>query len=901
LIRNWALLKKWSAKEFEYYTVYLDFKRQLDRWIESGHSNDYLLPIGPLTYFENWYNDCRPNKYWINRYNIAANALHERLKESEVILNNARQFLRRSAIQLLITRAFMRYGAPRIALVTGIVLLLSLGIYFAFDWYRRQNEVVLNEIVREGATLLSDKEAGTDFKAHFVMLSSRVDPANLGLIAQQVTDPNQKIQIGLKIFERIFFTNKESNPPIRAQALNYSDSLTRLSFQQGDVLDTTTLNDRLTNLNDLIRNELYFLRYQPEVSLQRKFDGNVKLMGEVIHKFILSPTYYKAIDKKALNIGIENLLNLRVLSPREIREQISAISPFEGNEEALKKFNAYFPAKGKLPVGWAQSVSHYGGYEKLAYLYAAIGNVEKTLRCLDSLNATNENYDRLWNNSTNIAGYYLMYEHVGAFNEFVSAYTKRIGISKNSFMRAMVNFAGIEELRRTVKFFGNYNENLALFDITQITQLFKLFEDVLRDELKDKNRLNFELALLYKQQGVTYGKLIQSHLVKLSPVVIDSLFALSVSHYRKVESDFLNEEVEINMTPALNVMEKRVIKRKHLFLYPDHYKVCESFTNPGDFRFYGKYFFDYMMSTKLFDEFFGEEEDYKLLSNWVGSYFEMYGILSGTSYWNRAALGYPVLPIHTFLSIDSLLRQSGYLKNLDDAWINLYLSKHYFEMGDTASAFDRVSKLKFLEQKKLMFTEDKPYQNMKLQVASQLLINGKKAEAYRIVAPFVVSKNKMLAYSKMAAFAKMNGLDSEAKILIDSALATQQRIRYFLYNADNLGFDYRNGLVEALTLENDSKSWRQARELISAMEFTPKLNGALAMVRTQARMLKYYEARQSIPLLANPEDRLRCYNAMLFVEVQKRKTDQDASWNKFDGDLLEWINFTEFLYDLIEY
>ncbi|MCU0382089.1 MAG: ATP-binding protein, partial [Chitinophagaceae bacterium] len=81
LIRNWNKLNQWANKEFEYYTTFQDFQKQLDRWKKSGKSSNYLLPIGPLTYFENWYQSCKPNAAWIRRYNDASLAPEESVKE----------------------------------------------------------------------------------------------------------------------------------------------------------------------------------------------------------------------------------------------------------------------------------------------------------------------------------------------------------------------------------------------------------------------------------------------------------------------------------------------------------------------------------------------------------------------------------------------------------------------------------------------------------------------------------------------------------------------------------------------------------------------------------------------------------------------------------------------------
>ncbi|MBK6635562.1 MAG: hypothetical protein IPG38_15835 [Chitinophagaceae bacterium] len=63
LIRNWEYLGQWAKEEFDNYTVSLDFEQQLNRWVKSGNSNGFLLSIGPLTYFENWFNAAKPNAY----------------------------------------------------------------------------------------------------------------------------------------------------------------------------------------------------------------------------------------------------------------------------------------------------------------------------------------------------------------------------------------------------------------------------------------------------------------------------------------------------------------------------------------------------------------------------------------------------------------------------------------------------------------------------------------------------------------------------------------------------------------------------------------------------------------------------------------------------------------------
>ena len=257
-----------------------------------------------------------------------------------------------------------------------------------------------------------------------------------------------------------------------------------------------------------------------------QLNNNVELLGNIIIQIFTSPAIDRNIDIKALNIGIENTLNFRSLSLDQINEITNSISPFKNDQSSCLKFKKIFPANAKLNVGFAQTVSHNGGYEKLAYLYAARGDVQNVLRCLDSLNKYNERYDQNWNNSTNIAGYFLMYGHTKSFQEFTKAYSTSIGIPQHRFIRAIANLAGIREINGGVKFIqhGNYNENLALFDYNQVKELFGIYRSTLEEEISDRNELNFNLALSFKQQGVVYDKISGKAMLQRTVILLTVFF-----------------------------------------------------------------------------------------------------------------------------------------------------------------------------------------------------------------------------------------------------------------------------------------------------------------------------------------------------------------------------------------
>ena len=90
------------------------------------------------------------------------------------------------------------------------------------------------------------------------------------------------------------------------------------------------------------------------------------------------------------------------------------------------------------------------------------------------------------------------------------------------------------------------------------------------------------------------------------------------------------------------------MKRSHIFLYPDHFKVCESSVYEGAFRYYGDAFFKYLVRHDLFTRYYHDQDDYKLLIRWISSYFEMYGILAGTGYLEPDGIELPPLSQSTY-------------------------------------------------------------------------------------------------------------------------------------------------------------------------------------------------------------------------------------------------------------
>ncbi len=178
LIRNWELLLTWAKDENDHLTVYEDFKKQLDRWIASEKSKGFLLPIGPLTFFENWHDTLKPNQYWVNRYLDPGLDKETRLKEAQQIIDQTSEFLKRSASKVRVTRLVVKYGATRIAAVAGSILIILLCGYYYRDAKLKENGNVIKTILTEGSQYIADPRFQSGLRADFLIMSEFLDPSN---------------------------------------------------------------------------------------------------------------------------------------------------------------------------------------------------------------------------------------------------------------------------------------------------------------------------------------------------------------------------------------------------------------------------------------------------------------------------------------------------------------------------------------------------------------------------------------------------------------------------------------------------------------------------------------------------------------------------------------------------
>jgi WD40 repeat protein/energy-coupling factor transporter ATP-binding protein EcfA2 len=182
LIRNWDILKKWTDLENENYQTFLDFNKQLNRWITNQESKDYLLPNGPLTFFEQWYERCKPNKYWLLKHDENKAKYNDSEIKAATDIEAIKRFLKESRNAIMKKRRVLIF-----ATITLICLLSGFTVWAVVERNKAINhEQMADRLAKE--SLLSKEEA----------LRSRekaIESEKLANKARQQSKQNEQIAI----------------------------------------------------------------------------------------------------------------------------------------------------------------------------------------------------------------------------------------------------------------------------------------------------------------------------------------------------------------------------------------------------------------------------------------------------------------------------------------------------------------------------------------------------------------------------------------------------------------------------------------------------------------------------------------------------------------------------------
>jgi len=861
LIRNWGLLASWAKEEYDHLTVYEDFKKQLDRWLESGKSKGFLLPIGPLTFFENWHNKLAPNKYWINRYLEPGADKPERLKEGQQIIEDSKEFLNRSASKVRVTRFIVKHGAAKIATVAGIFFILILCGFYYQDAKRKENGNVIKQIISEGKRLIVNERVSNRRRTTFFIVSEFLSPGTFKEIMSGMNDEEKASAIAEMHLE-LLWADFNADPPLRKQSLYYLDSIIRSVPIKKD--DPASLMLNLNQLNLFVTPSVVYLYSHSDDSLTNILNRSLKEIGQVIKLSLIQNFDGASLDIGSVNNGLEYALNYKTLGEEAIKEILSNISPFEGNSE---QFFDYFPIGSFQLYSLNEKINNNGGYQQLAYLYAALGDVPKVKMCVDSLLRLHDDYSKFSNNIFNIANYFITYEKEKNLDELVSWYCSRQQISRPEFFERWLSRTGLFgfELLTFKMGGGSHNANLDLSEIPTIQKVFDLYYDALVKEYKNQDALYFNLALYYKHKGTLLSRIYRERKMVVNPVEIDSLFERACENYLRVSDYYLDQIAEFTIRNYNSGQVQQKLRRRYLFLYPDHYqKVFINCMLPK--KYYTDSYYTFLFRSGYFSVLYKSSNDLNLINKWLSNYFEQKSVNDVMNY--SARLQEPVLR-----QIDSILSNNPYALDLNNNIVRLLLINYYLDnqQNDQIEHFYRkVQPERFTENLKENIFLQHDFYYLINRLAGHLAEEGRIDDINLIAKNFHKPVNRVNTYSLAARqlLSGKRGQQENAFILLDSAISEFKRMKGFevAFNP-SIGYnDPRNAIVLALSWVGGQEMHNLAGKYVDQISMIRRNDVIERWIEGTAGSGHYYLAYSSIPDISPSEARINYFNRILLQE-----------------------------------
>ena len=893
LIRNWTKLNQWANQEYEFYTVYLDFQKQLERWKASGKARGFLLPIGPLTFFENWYHRCKPNAHWIKRYAEIQDDQHLALREAQGTLQDIRQFIRRSARKVAVTRAFIKYGPQRIAIIAAIVIMLGLTGFYWYDAEQKQNKRVIEQVRNQTANLMGSREVSNDAKALALLVDERYE-AGYALRFLRSLEPKTQLSQANAALRQLLIMNKHDTSALKNDLIDLaSEAYTRLRDRKTDY---AFLLSEVNRLSTLLTYDHY---YNPT-------EKNIEALGKIANEgygmaFVCfgNKNLVSATISIEINYAIQQWLTFGDADSQQAGELLSLVSPFE-SLAAQAVFDTYYP-KGSYEINGRVSNDFNGGYHTLASLYAVRGQTAAILQCFEAIRQSGQNdyfVGSLFNNYAHILATLYQYGHrdkakvVTRWLEANYPSNTPLTVYRNSVIRAgyISSFFPVnvdKEVLRSNR--GYFFPNLCLADREVFQALSDDYEQLI-GAIKDPNERNFLLAMNKKRRAMFSHKYHFDRGLPADVASLDELLRQAVDHYRQVDRRFLEETVPVTLPYLTDGIRQREFKRDQLFVYPDYMEGWFSST------FHSDLFFNFIDKHNLFEEFYPSGEDLGIIHFWIAKANEVKPEVQSRVYDNNYTLS-----DHTLDRILSLGNTHPKGKDLDRNLVSLLLANRAYARQDTARGWKYFRGLDWenfaVSRDKYEYVEKTFFLNQLKDLCVNLALYGKAKEAAALAEQFEKDYEQVYAYIFMAEKVYMQQASPQAFVFLDSALGKAKNIDFSIFNfGATQAIDFRFNLILLMSriggkpLSDLSDSF--LREIIEQNKF----QGILSKVYGVAEEGNFYRALVSIPAILTEEQDLFCRSFILWQACIKKETDADRGrWASMDSFLTYTFNYIFYL------
>lgn len=863
LIRNWGNLNQWAKDEFNSYTIYLDFSQQMNRWVESDKSGSFLLYIGPLTFFENWFEKAKPNVEWIARY-LGEDLKHDQRKAKAAgILANAHEFLQRSARKHAVTRTVMKYGPRKIAAVLAVVALVGLSSFVLKTYLDRRNESVLSAIRDQSVELLNNQNLRFADRGLLATYNIQLGQLTIREAVEKVQAPLERIKVANGI-ATVLVTQGRTQPDqeIR-QAIKITDSL--LSNFPAPYQNAKELSEFLT-VESNWRATLGLLHfYNPTEEWKQLQIKHSRRCAQHVLTILKNPPqpFSNILD---FGITLETAINFNAFEPQELDFVINSLSPFVATEKS-DWVKASFQRHNLLFRGYqGYAYRHNGLYQMLAYLYAAKGNAPFAVQAVDTLLKYNQSYfmndySTMLDNATNVASVFYRTNHANELSDFVRGYCAHKNITQVEFYQRLLGRAKPYQLSRNIGLFDFWEEtqnlNLQYGDHDETEFFFEAArEAILATTSSDEAK--FLLAVSYKDQGVFLAHRSDVTNRPYDTTEVEILFAKAIAHYQDVSKSYLNQIIE----RAGNGAEFSASPRKHLFIYPD---VISSFLPLGARDFHWNYmspvFIRYLIDQNLFADFFQERSEQLLLQEWLASY-QYHAFAEEVFQRNQA-------PLEFFEQLDKAVVAVGADKNVDLNLLYLFAGYYAKAQGKETQAAEYYMRVKADNLANIFnyrLLTDYIRSGSFILVGhaySCLQRNNYTGQAHNILEFFKKPANRSSLYAYAALLEEISGRANEqGKLLIDSAIAEMNRV-------ENLNLLQPNRFTIGSVLLARTPSQKSVAEALRLIKNQPIKFGAMRNFSSFVSYRKQaYLATTIIPDNISDADRLFFLRSILQGSVE---------------------------------
>ena len=884
LIRNWDYLEQWADEEFDNYSTFQDFEQQLNRWVESGKSSGFLLPIGPLTYFENWFNNLNPNAWWIARYLPEELDQQKKLSKAKSILSNAKEFLKRSARKHVVTRTIMHYGPRRIGLAMALIAFLVFSSFSVSQYLRQQNSYILNSIQTESIKLVNSPKVAFENKAILIAEQLKLNLTSIDEVINTIPDPIEKINVVTGIASLLVFQGRDEPKVEIFRSLAIADSLSTEHAHPNN--PSSSFSAILKELNDLraALEMAYYYNPNPQINSWRKAnagrEGNM-----VLHILKTQPADFKDIQN--LTLALEHSINYKIFTQEETNKLIEILSPFE-NDTLSDWVKVNFNRDNLLERGNVNYGFKFNGlYQQLAYLYASQGNGARALDCMDVLLANSQNnyqgdYAAGADNAANIAAVFYIYGHEKALDDFVKGYVQRKKISTEQFYaRLLGRTLNSHPTTFNLHLYGfmdtRQNLNLQYRGRDLMTYFFAKYREVVESTISNQNEKNYLMALSYKNEGIL--KHLNREEAKNDELTTIELFDKSLEYYHSTGSSYLEESTSVI---GVGATDDIIVPRKFIFLYPDLRLGFPPLEPRSFFFFYfSDVFIEYILDKNLFDQIYTDKTELDFITFWFNNY--------NSRIWASVGmLSYPAR-YEVFKKLETALSKRENIDQVDLNWLYLYLGEMAYHSNDKEATLYYFKKINpdnifnILQSKEFANQINNHSFRLIATAVEGLSHFGQIEEAYRLMVAFkkTINRSSLYAYAAKSLLDKKTNPEM-AKRLLDSA-----RIEFNKTGIVTTFQPHRIQLAYANTLYDPEENLEESFRIIKNLP--AKIVATQFIIRSLAYHGKLYEAKTNFP------DNISDDNyAILLIEIlygyAEGKRGLNDKWDEFQKNYHWGVN-----------